>query len=72
MHCLLLKMSQFFSSYYLDLINIDIACCNGYFGRKCLKTCGKCLNDKTCDSVNGTCIGGCGEGFKGEICKTGN
>lgn len=22
--------------------------------------------------VNGICIGGCGEGFKGELCKIGN
>lgn len=72
MHCLTLKMSQFFSWNYLDLINIDIACSNGYFGRKCLDTCGKCLDDKACGSVNGTCIGGCVEGFKGELCKTGN
>lgn len=72
MHCLTLKMSQSFSSYYLDLINIDIAWFNGYFGRKCLDTCGKCLDDKTCDNDNGTCLGSCGEGFKGELCKTGN
>lgn len=58
--------------YYLDLINIDKVCFNGYFGRKCLKICGKCLDDKICDNVNGICIGGCGEGFKGELCKIGN
>lgn len=47
-------------------------CPNGYFGRKCLETCGKCLDDQTCDRVNGTCLGGCHEGLKGELCKIGN
>lgn len=31
-----------------------------------------CLNDQTCDNVNGTCMDGCNEGFKGKLCKTGN
>lgn len=47
-------------------------CPNDYFGRKCPEKCGKCLNDQTCDNVNGTCMDGCNKGFKGELCKTGN
>lgn len=47
-------------------------CPNGYFGRKCLETCGKCLDDRKCDNVDGTCIDGCNAGFKGDLCKRGN
>lgn len=51
---------------------IDLACPNGHFGRKCLENCGKCLADQICNNVNGTCMAGCNKGFKGNLCKKGN
>lgn len=51
---------------------IDLACPNGHFGRKCLENCGKCLTDQICNNVNGTCMDGCNKGFKGNLCKKGN
>lgn len=46
-----------------------VACPHGYYGDKCADKCGKCLNNQTCDNVNGTCTRGCDEGFKGDLCK---
>lgn len=61
---------------FINFINlmkqIDLACPNGYFGRMCLETCGKCLADQICNNVNGTCMDGCNKGFKGNLCKKGN
>lgn len=37
----------------------------------CLETCGNCLGDETCYNVDGMCMDGCNEGFKGDLCKTG-
>lgn len=50
---------------------LNLACPNGVFGRKCLETCGNCLGDETCYNVDGMCMDGCNEGFKGDLCKTG-
>lgn len=48
-----------------------VACLHGYFGERCAKKCGYCLNNQTCNNVNGTCTYGCDEGFKEDDCKTG-
>ena len=34
-------------------------------------TCGSCRNGTTCDTINGTCLHGCAEGYSGIYCKQG-
>lgn len=51
-------------------IDLIVACMHGYYGKNCIKTCGNCLINQTCNNVNGTCIYGCSEGFKGDLCIT--
>lgn len=62
----------FFSFFTVDLpIYFIEACKHGYYGENCTNTCGNCSNNQTCNNVNGTCIDGCSEGFKGDFCITG-
>lgn len=41
----------------------------GYFGPDCLKKCGNCFNTSQCNYINGSCLNGCSEGYKGRYCK---
>lgn len=50
--------------------NLIVACPKGTFGQNCLKTCGNCLHNTTCNHENGTCPNGCDAGFKGQYCST--
>lgn len=60
-----------FSLFFFDKRYISfIACLHGYYGGKCAEKCGNCLNNETCNNVNGTCTDGCTEGFKEDLCKT--
>lgn len=68
---LFLKIIVLSTNYIYLMKQIDLACPNGYFGRKCLKTCGKCLADQICNNVNGTCMDGCNKGLKRNLCKKG-
>ena len=43
-------------------------CGNGTFGYDCTETCGKCMGEEPCNHVNGTCLDGCGRGYKGDLC----
>lgn len=62
----------FFSFFTVDLpIYFIEACKHGYYGENCTNTCWNCSNNQTCNNVNGTCIDGCSEGFKGDFCITG-
>lgn len=61
----------FFVRLVFLYVLLNLACPNGVFGRKCLETCGNCLSDETCNNVDGMCMDGCNEGFKGDLCKTG-
>lgn len=58
--------SVFFDKRYISFI----ACLHGYYGGKCAEKCGNCLNNETCNNVNGTCTDGCTGGFKEDLCKT--
>lgn len=64
------QLFSFFSLYRKLSINLIVACTAGHYGDNCTKTCGNCLDDKTCNNVNGTCTDGCKEGFKGGLCIT--
>lgn len=44
-------------------------CQNGTYGQDCRDTCGFCLNDEDCSTVNGTCVQGCLPGYTGDKCK---
>lgn len=52
-------------------IRVFLACLHGTYGQNCAMTCGNCLENQTCDNVNGTCTNGCDEGFKDDFCKSG-
>lgn len=42
----------------------DEQCDGGYYGESCMFQCGHCLDDITCNSINGTCPGGCMPGWQ--------
>lgn len=45
-------------------------CAPGYFGYGCKNICeGHCLNNAACNRIDGTCIDGCQDGFKGTFCN---
>ena len=46
-------------------------CDNGMYGEDCSKTCGSCINNIQCHHVNGSCLQGCGPGYKGDRCVEG-
>lgn len=52
--------------------NILAECDHGTFGVHCTDTCGECVGEEPCDPVNGTCLKGCGPGYKGNICIESN
>lgn len=52
--------------------NILAECDHGTFGIHCAETCGECVGEEPCDPVNGTCLKGCGPGYKGKICIESN
>uniref|UniRef100_K1QM59 Receptor-type tyrosine-protein phosphatase zeta n=1 Tax=Magallana gigas TaxID=29159 RepID=K1QM59_MAGGI len=43
-------------------------CDGGKYGRGCSLTCGACINNTPCHHINGSCLQGCGPGFKGQKC----
>ena len=49
-------------------------CVNNSYGAKCLKRCSSQCGgaNKACNSINGSCIDGCVDGFEGELCDKGN
>lgn len=50
------------------------ACTNQTYGQDCKENCGYCLDDDTCDPVDGHCQTGCKAGFNfsnDPSCKTG-
>ncbi|XP_056002498.1 multiple epidermal growth factor-like domains protein 10 isoform X2 [Ostrea edulis] len=45
-----------------------IHCKNGFYGRNCRETCGKCRTRTRCDDVTGTCPAGCQDHWSGPKC----
>lgn len=45
-----------------------LACDVGLFGSNCNETCGHCLKADQCFITNGSCFGGCMEGYFGATC----
>ncbi|XP_065943686.1 uncharacterized protein [Magallana gigas] len=43
-------------------------CLQGLYGKACSLQCGKCLNEVSCDHINGTCLGVCLSGWTGDKC----
>lgn len=45
-------------------------CSPGSFGKGCINNCaGHCLKNESCSNVDGACVGGCEDGFKGKLCN---
>lgn len=53
-------------------INISISftvCPSDFYGYMCKIPCsGNCLKKKSCDHIDGTCVGGCKAGYTGKLC----
>ncbi|XP_060604514.1 multiple epidermal growth factor-like domains protein 10, partial [Ruditapes philippinarum] len=49
-------------------------CDSGTYGNQCSSSCGHCVDGTTCNNVNGTCFGGCIDGYfynaTDRLCKT--
>lgn len=50
-------------------INYITECPSGTFGNNCRQECGYCLEKYHCHHINGSCLNGCLQGFRGEQCK---
>lgn len=50
------------------VISYFTACPKGFYGLACSYKCGHCIKGKACEPQNGTCIGGCMDGFSGSLC----
>ena len=49
-----------------------LECDGGTFGQNCMSPC-NCLNDETCDRINGSCPDNlCAPGWKSNNCSIGN
>ena len=46
------------------------ACGNGTYGPGCIETCGHCRDQRDCYNVNGSCLLGCEDGYRGELCNS--
>ena len=44
-------------------------CDQGFYGKKCNMSCGKCTGVSQCDHVTGFCFSGCLPGWTGDLCK---
>lgn len=61
-------------SYKIITMNVKrelffiIACDIGWYGSNCMETCGRCLEVENCSITNGSCFGGCMEGYTGDAC----
>lgn len=73
------KSSQIINSFnaFLNIFKKSFVCLfaeceSGTYGKECKGRCGHCLNSTDCFHVNGTCLNGCGPGFRGNMCTTRN
>lgn len=48
-------------------VNYITECPSGTFGNNCRRECGYCLD--RCHHINGSCLHGCLQGYRGEQCK---
>lgn len=46
-------------------------CDSGKYGPGCILTCGACINNTPCHHFNGSCLQGCGPGYKEQKCDNG-
>nr|XP_022306415.1 platelet endothelial aggregation receptor 1-like isoform X2 [Crassostrea virginica] len=53
---------------YFRTENNPWKCAVGFYGDGCQKQCRHCINMMQCHHVNGTCLGGCEPGYKGDNC----
>ena len=53
---------------FYKLMLCILACDSGTWGVNCSNNCGQCVNDTSCDVVNGECVYGCNPGWKGTHC----
>lgn len=52
-------------------MGITIECENHMFEPECNGSCGNCRKREDCHHINGSCLSGCKEGYKGEKCMEG-
>ena len=46
-------------------------CDNGTYGLDCKGECGHCLDNMTCNKIDGSCSMGCVSGYSGKYCHSG-
>lgn len=51
------------------MIILTQGCDSNLYGINCNESCGNCRNDDQCLNTNGTCLNGCADGYKGDLCK---
>lgn len=59
-----------FTDYTHSSSNIFLACPPLKYGENCSELCGNCFDNLPCNHIDGTCMKGCQEGFRGQRCRT--
>lgn len=55
---------------YEGVFLISKACSNATYGQYCIEKCGHCRDQRDCHNVNGSCLSGCEDGYRGELCNS--
>lgn len=65
-------MQSHFIMLRVLIFEFSIDCDSNMFGQDCREKCGECVNKEHCHHINGTCLNGCNQGYRGLECKQGN
>lgn len=49
---------------------ISKACSNATYGLDCIEKCWHCRDQRDCHHVNGSCLSGCEDGYRGDLCDS--
>lgn len=64
-----MEIDRHFSLFTFEMF-IFQECNRGKFGANCAYECGHCLHKEKCHYVDGTCLNGCDDGYRGTQCKS--
>lgn len=62
---------RFYERYISFYFFYTSECDMNMFGQNCRSKCGHCVNNETCNHIDGQCIKGCAIGFQWPKCNTG-
>lgn len=55
---------------HIYFVRFCVACPPSKHGENSSELCGNCFQNLPCNHIDGTCMNGCQEGFRGQLCRT--